>query len=156
MINKPFDPDLARFSFPHFFRPVGIALAAIGFVIGLLFILIDLRITLPVFAIVSMYLEKKFLTVFNTNVADELILLCLLGGLFMIIFSREKPGKPSLTHLKAKALFAALFYNSLLLFFSILFLYGQAFMLILTLNVFSIMIFYLIILNILLIKNKNR
>ncbi|MDY0098119.1 MAG: hypothetical protein RBR81_02860 [Bacteroidales bacterium] len=156
MTNKAADTDLMKFSLPHFFRPAGIILAITGSVIGLLFMLIDLRISLPVFAIVSMYLEKKFLTVFTTNVADELILLCLLGGLFLIVFSREKPGTPSRFNLKARSLFAALFYNSLFLGFSILFLYGQAFGIILALNVFSIMILYLIFLYVFVRKDKYR
>ena len=137
-----------RYQLPHYWKIPGWILIAAGAVLSVIYIWFDFRFTLPVFAIFSYYMEMKFLATFPTNFADELVLLTLLSGFFMVVFSKEKPEEDQLLHLKARAMFKALFYNTILLFAAILFVYGQGFIFFLVLNLFSVFILYLVFLQV--------
>jgi hypothetical protein len=129
---------------PHQLKVPGWLLVAAGTISSIFYLTMDFRIEAPVFAIISYYLEPKFLVSFSTNIADELIMLCLLGGFFLVVFSKDNQEENDSLSLKGRALFKALFYNCIFLFFSILFIYGQAFMLVLVLNMFSVLLLYLV------------
>jgi len=115
-----------------------------GIILTIFYIRTDFRVTIPVFAIFSYYMEMKFMAIFKTNFADELILLSFVGGFFMLVFSKDRRWKPDLDLLKGPALFKALFFNSILMLFSILFIYGQGFFAVMVFNLFSTYILYLI------------
>jgi hypothetical protein len=136
---------------PNKYRPTGWFMVIAGVIAGALFFLIDLRIELPVIALISSFIETKFFTLFVTNIADELILTLLIAGLAIVIFSQEKSvGQVEdieryryLEMLKAKSLFKSLRYNTLFLIVSIFFVFGQGFLWVLLLNLLSVYIIYL-------------
>jgi hypothetical protein len=112
---------------------------------GLIFYLwFDFRLILPVFAVYASFLETRMFTTFRTNIADELIMLSLLAGFLLLVFSKEKTECEILDQIRSRAFLNALLANAGLLIFSILFIYGNGFLTILLLNLFSIFIFYLI------------
>ena len=133
-----------HFLLPYKCKWIGTILIFMGLVELVFYLWFDFRITLPVFAVFSSFLETKMFTSFRTNIADELIMLTLLAGFFMAAFSREKTESEILDKLRAKAFSKAVLTNVIVLIFSILFIYGNGFFAILLLNLFSIFIFYLI------------
>jgi hypothetical protein len=135
-----------NFLLPNTYKRIGAVLIFAGLVGLVFFIWFDFRITLPVFAVYSSFLETKVFTTFRTNVADELIMLTLLTGFFMVAFSKEKTESEIMDQLRAKAFSKAILANICLLVFSILFIYGNGFLMILLLNLILIFIFYLIFL----------
>lgn len=132
-----------KFFLHYYFRVAGIILVIAGLTATFLYLFLQVRIETPVFAIASAYLEMKFFTVFTTNIAEEIILLSLLTGFFLIVFSREKNGSLPDERLRAKAFINAVFYNTIFLGLSVIFLYGQAFIAILAFNTISFFILYL-------------
>lgn len=133
-----------HFLLPYKCKWIGVVLIFMGLVELVFYLWFDFRITIPVFAVFSSFLETKMFTSFRTNIADELIMLTLLAGFFMAAFSREKTESEILDKLRAKAFSKAVLTNVIVLIFSILFIYGNGFFAILLLNLFSIFIFYLI------------
>ena len=129
---------------PYKFKWVGTVLVCLGMVGLVFYIWFDFRLILPVLAVVSSFLETKTFIILQTNVADELILLSFLAGFFFLIFSKEKTETVYLDQLRARAFSKAVVANMVLLLFSILFVYGNGFMAIILLNLFSVFIFYLI------------
>ena len=127
------------------FKLPGWCLAGIGSIAAVCYLVLDFQIVIPVFAIFSSFLETKVFTILRTNFADEMIMLTLLAGLFLVVFSKEKEETPELNLTRAKAWSMALGTNSILLFISILFIYGTGFFAILVLNLYSVFIFYLFI-----------
>ena len=99
---------------------------------------------MPVFAVYSSFLETKMFVTFRTQFADELILLLLITGLALIVFSREKTETEELIKLRADALVKSILINTLLLILSIVFIYGSGFIYVLVFNLFSIFIIYLV------------
>jgi hypothetical protein len=129
---------------PYKYKWVGAVLVFSGLVGLVFFTWFDFVLTLPVFAVFSSFFETKIFTTYWTNVSDELIMLSLLCGLFLMVFSKEKAESGILDKLRAKAFAKAILSNMCLLVLSIIFVYGKDFLAILLLNLFSAFIFYLI------------
>ena len=128
---------------PYSWKFAGLLLTITGIVFTLLYSLIEFRFTMPVFAVYSSFLETKMFVTFRTQFADELILLLLITGLALIVFSREKTETEELIKLRADALVKSILINTLLLILSIVFIYGSGFIYVLVFNLFSIFIIYL-------------
>ena len=135
---------MTNFLLPYKYKWIGMGLVILG-ITGLIFYLwFDFRLILPVFAVYASFLETRMFTTFRTNIADELIMLSLLAGFLLLVFSKEKTECEILDQIRSRAVLNALLANAGLLIFSILFIYGNGFLTILLLNLFSIFIFYLI------------
>lgn len=133
------------------FRFAGIIFLILGLATLIVYLTLDAVISIPAVAVVSSYIETDFFKIVSTNIVDELIFIFMIVGFTLIVFSRGKNEKiDQIT--KAKALFSALKINSILLIISVLFLYGQAFMWALVLNVFTINLIYILII----IHSENR
>ncbi|PKO98745.1 MAG: hypothetical protein CVU13_08465 [Bacteroidetes bacterium HGW-Bacteroidetes-8] len=126
----------------------------LGLILGSMFAFFNLVINMPVLAVFSSFLEERYFAVFTTNVTDELTLLLILGGMFLIVFSKDRLEEESdelsekLFELRSKSMFKALYYNTIFLFFSIIFIYGQGFFWVMIFNLLSVFALYLIILGI--------
>ncbi|MEI6048695.1 MAG: hypothetical protein WCS03_07320 [Bacteroidota bacterium] len=125
----------------------GFVLIFIGLILTILYFSIEFRFELPVFAVASSYVETRFFTTFSTNFADELILLTLLTGFSLVVFSKEKNELDFYNSLRIRAIVKTSVANVLFLIFSVMFVYGSGFMIILILNIFLPFILYLAIFN---------
>ncbi len=141
---------------PHKFRIPGFILVILGITGTVMYFGFNFRFKVPVFAVASSFLETKFLTTIKTNFADELIMLLFLCGFALIVFSREKTELISFETIRYKSFRAAFMANIIILSFSVLFVYGGGFIAILILNIILPGILYLIIFNILKIKELKR
>ncbi|NTW23439.1 MAG: hypothetical protein HGA37_01965 [Lentimicrobium sp.] len=124
-------------------KVVGLLVTTLGVILLITYFWFDFRFKIPVFAVYSVFLETKTLEVFRTNFADELIMLLLISGLGLIIFSKEKKEVEGIDQLRLNAFAKALMANIVLLLFSVLFIFGSAFMAILVVNILSFFVFYL-------------
>jgi hypothetical protein len=134
------------FLLPYRYKWVGAILIFLGLGGLVLFSWSDFRLMLPVFAVYSSFLETKTFAIVQTNVADELIMLFLLAGIFLLAFSKEKMEGENMVRLRSKAIYMALLVNSCLLVFSILFVYGKGFLAALFVNLYSVFLLYLVFL----------
>ncbi len=131
--------------FPNRLKKVGWLLVGIGLILLVAWFSLDVRVELPMFAIVSVYFDTKWFAGFQTNVADELIMLCLLGGLMLVTFSRDKEESCQLDQIRGLAMARAALYNGAFLLVAILFFYGQAFIAVLLLNMCTWFVMYIAI-----------
>jgi hypothetical protein len=137
------------------YKFAGIILILIGLVLSILYFSVDFRFEIPVFALVSSYMETRFFTSFSTNFADELIFLTLITGFSLLVFSKEKNESRSIDCMRSKALVYSARVYVIFLIFSVLFFYGSSFIGMLILNLFSPFIFYLSIFYFLKIGEKK-
>ncbi len=128
---------------PYPWKLAGWFLTLSASVLGVLYNWFDFRFSMPVFAIYSSFLKTKTFETFKTNFADELILLLLIAGLGLVVFSKEKIEFENFDSARNKALARAVILNNVFLLFSILFVYGSGFIAILVLNLVSFSLFYL-------------
>jgi len=134
---------MKNFLLPFPWKFGGICLTLTGLVLAVLYFWFDFRFTMPVFAVFSSFMETKIFATFKTNFADELIMLLLISGLGLIVFSKEKTESDHLNQARIQALIKAILANTIFLFLSVLFVYGTGFIGILVFNLFSVSIFYL-------------
>jgi hypothetical protein len=121
---------------PFKYKIPGIILIIVGLILTILFFTVNFRFEIPVVALLSSYVQTTFMTVFKTNFADELIILLLLAGFFLVAFTREKDEFADLSELRKKAVEKAVVVNTIFLFFSVLFVFGGGFLGVLIINMF--------------------
>ncbi|MDX9812397.1 MAG: hypothetical protein RBU28_08410 [Bacteroidales bacterium] len=138
------------------FRLPGIVLTIAGLTLAIFYFAFDLRFRIPVFALVSSFVKTKFFTGFTTNFADELVILVLLTGLILIAFSAERKEGAEYNGLRFKALKMSLLIDSLILFASVLFIYGGGFIAIVILNIFLPLALYILLFRLYLQRHKKR
>ncbi len=135
-----------KFNFlPRAYKWVGLALIILSGILYFLFDRFAIRLDVPVFAVVSSFMETRFLVFSRTNFTDELTLLLALSGIILISFSKGKVESDELKLLRYISFTKAALYNSIFLILCILFVYGSGFIEILVLNLFSGYFIYLII-----------
>lgn len=130
----------------------GYLLVISGALLSVLYFVLNFRFEMPVLALFSSYAETKVFTVFKTNFADETIMLSLLGGLGLIVFSKEKDETDQIKRIRVNSLIKTVIVYFFFLLFSILFIYGGGFMALLILNIFLPFILYLFFFHVM--KNK--
>jgi hypothetical protein len=133
-------------SYKYKFLGVGLLLAGLALLV--LNYYHRMKAVMPVFAVQSSYIKTTYLTVIKTNVIEEIIMLCLLGGLLLIVFSYEKKEQIEFINLRNESWRIAIIINSAILVFSVLFIYGKGFLAILILNMYSTPIIYYIVFHI--------
>jgi len=119
-------------------------LAFTGAISAVIYIFLDYKLKLPVFAVYSSFLTTKYFTSFKTNFLDELTLLLLISGLALIVFTKERNETEGLDSFRLRAFIRALITNTIFLLLSVIFVYGSGFIAILVVNIFSLFIFYLL------------
>ena len=131
--------------FPNKFKIPGLILLTAGTITTILYFSINLRFELPVFAVVSSFMETKLFTTFSTNFADELTMILLFSGLFILAMSGERDENVQVRAARQKAVKTTLITNSAILAFAILFIYGSGFMAFIIASPFMPFIIYLIL-----------
>ncbi len=135
---------MKNFLLPYYYKAIGVIFVLIAIVFSVLYLKFDLNYTIPVFAIVSIYLETKFFVISQSNIIDEITLILFVLGFGLIVFSKEKNEFEFLSVYREKALVKATIVNAFIMLFSIIFIYGGGILGILVLNLFSVFIFYLL------------
>jgi len=139
------------------FRIPGYVLTLTGLLFAVLYFTIKFRFEIPVFALVSSYLKTKYFTTFSTNFTDESIFLLLLAGLSLIVFSQEKDEKDFYTAMRYKAMVRTVLVNICFLVFSVIFIYGSGFLVMVLINVFLPFIVYLLFFHLMKLQEiRNR
>ena len=133
---------------PYKYKIPGYALLIAGAVMTYLYFVVNIRLELPVPAIISSFAETKFFTSYKTNVADELLIILLITGFSLIVFSREKNETVQLRELRIRSLIRTALTDIFIILFATLFVYGSGFMAIIIMNLFLPFIIYLIFFNV--------
>jgi hypothetical protein len=126
----------------------------VGFVLSALYFGFNFRFEVPVFAVISSYMETRFLATFRTNFADETIILLLLCGFSLVVFSKERNEHDGLKGMRSEALRKAIITDIGLLLFSVLFIYGTVFIAIVMLNLILPFVLYLFFFYMLLLRAR--
>jgi hypothetical protein len=137
---------------PYRWKYVGWMLLTVGIILAGIYLTNEFTLRMPVFAVFSSFMETRMFVTFKTNVADDIILLLLVTGFGMSIGSRERVESEKMDLARGKAFTKAFLWNTLLLLFCILFVYGGGFLGVLIFNLFSFSILYLVFFN--LLKSK--
>jgi len=129
------------------FKYMGWVLLTCGSALAILYHINRIAIMAPVLAVHSSYVQTRYFAIIQTNIYEEITLICFLVGFLLIVFSREKKEFHEYKSLRDQSWRIGILLNSALLAFSILFIYGKGFASILIVNIFSTFaIYYLVFL----------
>lgn len=111
---------------PHKFKYIGYGLITVSLFFGYLYFLGGKPefFNVKVFAIYSVYIEKKSFAVIQTNILDELFAILLLTGLLANVFSRQRFEHPSYNVYRVKAIFRAIVVTVIIWVMILLLIYG--------------------------------
>jgi hypothetical protein len=151
---------------PHFCKWIGLVVLTVGLTLGVFHDKIE---SSKIFSVefkndnaFRRYLLSTDFAISVKNDSVELnftytlqILFIILGGL-MMVFSREKCEDEFIANIRLRSLLIAFFINYLLVIIADLLVYGLDFLVIITYNLYTIMIIHLIVFHILLWKNSKK
>ena len=117
----------------------------------------SLQINTKVFAIFSdqVFRESKFFSFIETNITSTIIGVIFIIGAMMVGFSKEKREDEFIEKLRMSSLLWAVWVNYILLFLSLIFIYGTAFLTVMIYNMFTVLIIFIIRFNYILYKNSK-
>lgn len=130
----------------------GIGLAIIRFIFGIKPEFLNVQ----VFAIYSSMLQNKYLSFFTNHIGEEIAGILILVGLFFIAFSKEKNEMDDYLMIRLHSIYNAVLVNAIILLAAFIFIYGLGFIYILILNMYSILILFIIIFKYSILKLNKR
>jgi hypothetical protein len=136
--------------FPHCMKPVGWALFIPGVLLGILMLLNKMEapslFEVNVFAIADLFPfgAKVLFGITKNNILDEIISMMVIVGALLVAFSKEKHEDELIARIRMESLIWATYVNYMVLAFCIIFLYSFGFVYALIINMFTILVFFLI------------
>lgn len=103
---------------------------------------LDLRILAPIHE--DIFKGYHFGVVIKNNLLDELAGVLVLVGGILVAFSIEKMEDEFIAHIRLESLVWATYVNYGLLLLAILFVYGGAFLTVMIVNMFTLLIFFIV------------
>lgn len=118
---------------------------------------IESNLVTSVFAIVEtpIFEPTKYWTVIQNSIADELLIIAMICGGILVGFSRTKDEDEYISKIRFESLIWAMYFNFALMIITTLFFYGFVYFYVLTANVFSMLLFFIIRFHIKLYQLKN-
>jgi len=111
---------------------------------------------IPVFAIVTSYLETRFMVLAQTNILDETAAVCIISGLICIGFSRLQQEDSFIASLRVRALFMAVYCSAILWIALFLLVFGWPILIVSSLVFLFFLLTNILVFQILLIRNKRE
>ena len=139
----------SNYLFPTAFRKIGWVLLIPSFILGIVYIIMDYEAGFVegwAFAIWGEELFSKtiFFGFIENDLTDELIGIGLLLGSVFAALSKEPVEDEFIQRLRLESLVWALYWNYGILLFAILFIYGMPFFTVMSINLFSLLLIFLI------------
>jgi len=145
LINKN---RMKQILLPSAFKKAGFLLTSLGMIASYFRFGLGIKpdfLEVKTFAIYSSLFKTSWLSLVSNNISEEICAVLFLSGLFMVAFSREKTELDGYNEIRTRSIFSAVYLSYFLLFLSILFVYGIGFLTILSINMFSLLILYILI-----------
>ena len=146
---------------PHKFKLIGLILLAPTLVLAAMFLFNDFEfefLELSVFSLANTPLfgdYDLFVTISN-NITNELIAVLSIVSLLFIAFSKQKNEDELVNAIRLKSLVMATYINYFILLFCVIFFYELAFLWVMLLNMFTILIFFIVYFNLRMFQlNRN-
>jgi hypothetical protein len=130
---------------------LGTAILFIRFYLGIKPVWLEQK----VFAVYSAYLDVKYMSVIQNQLAEEIGGLFLLCGLYMIAFCKEKKETLVTNAARLSAFMISMWISGGMTVFSLFFIYGLGFAFIMMISSLVFLVVYIITFRILIIKNTK-
>lgn len=123
--------ERSKFLLPAKFRFVGSIFFIAGIITGVFRFYLGIKpkiLDARVFAVYSEYLDEKYMKLVNNNMGEEITLLLVLSGLFLIAFAKEKSEDELVRNIRYQSLIISFYLSFTFLLAATFFTYGFAFL----------------------------
>jgi len=100
--------------------------------------------------------ETQFMKMVDNNLTDEIIGILLLIGAVLVAFSKEKDEDEFIRKIRLESLLWATYVNVGFLLFCWIFVYGMMFFNVMLLNMYSLLILFIIRFNVIMLRTKKQ
>ncbi len=150
-----------NYLFSNRYKKVGWLLFIPGFILGLVFLICQSEISLFNFKVFSIeeqaiFSDTNFFSILENNILNELSSILIISGALLIAFSKEKSEDEFISKIRLESLLWATYINYAILLLAIIFVFDTTFLWVLVLNMFTLLIFFLIRFKWALKKSKNQ
>ncbi|MBG16566.1 MAG: hypothetical protein CL853_09465 [Crocinitomicaceae bacterium] len=137
---------------PHKFKLIGLILLAPTLVLAAMFLFNDFEfefLELSVFSLANtpLFGDADLFVTLSNNITNELIAVLSIVSLLFIAFSKQKNEDELVNAIRLKSLVMATYINYFILLFCVIFFYELAFLWVMLLNMFTILIFFIVYFN---------
>ena len=146
---------MVRFLFPHRFKIPGLILFFTVLVFGIADMFMNWNPEFLNGHAFSIFGNNMFLGKTN-NYLDEIESVLLIIGGIWAGFSKEKTEDEYIAKIRLESLVWAVYVNYAVLFLSVIFISGSDFLTVMILNMFTMLIFFVLRFNLILLKDKRR
>lgn len=134
--------------FPYQFKYIGLVFLITGIVLGIIRFYYGIKPTifdLKVFAIYSKYIETIVFSPITNHFSEEIAGILILIGLVLIAFSKEKKETEHLNDIRLYSIILSIYINAIVILISLLFIFGLGFVNVLIINMYLLLVVYIII-----------
>lgn len=114
------------------------------------------NIKMPVIVVEHVFADTEFFTLHSTNIWHSLLWCLVIVGGLMVAFSEEEFEDEYISKLRLESLVWAIYINYAILILSIIFVYEIAFLYVIALNMFTVLLFFILRFEIRLISLKKE
>ena len=137
---------------PHKFKLIGLILLAPTLVLAAMFLFNDFEfefLELSVFSLANtpLFGDADLFVTLSNNITNELIAVLSIVSLLFIAFSKQKNEDELVNAIRLKSLVMSTYINYFILLFCVIFFYELAFLWVMLLNMFTILIFFIVYFN---------
>lgn len=144
---------------PHYYRWPGVLILFLGVLLTYLRFGLGINPKIfecKVFAVYSTYFKTRYFSIIENNITEELCGIFILSGLLLIALTKEKIERPKYQQIRYLALMISMISSTAIVLFSFFFIYGTAFLFMLTLNIFLPLTVYNILFFIMLYRYNHQ
>lgn len=151
----------ARFLISHKYKLLGWFLFITGIVFGVVMLINDFdyfNLEVPVFPLIGetgIFSKNPSLQWSFNNVSDEIVAIILIIGGIIVAFSKTKDEDEYISKIRMESLIWATYVNYFILVLAILFVYDLSFFTVLILNMFTVLLFFILRFHFILYKTKR-
>lgn len=139
----------SNYLFPHRFKKIGWVILIPAAILGVIMILSDFEASFLDFRVPAVVHDeitggRSFFQMIENNLLNEFVGICLIIGLLLVAFSKEKHEDEFISSIRLESLVWAVYVNYGILLLTLLCVYGLDYLWVVIFNMFTILVFFII------------
>ena len=138
-----------NYLFPNKYKKIGWLILIPSAIIGLITLILDfepnyLNFNVPALFIDEFFSDMHFIGIINNNVLNEILGVLIIFSSLLVAFSKEKSEDEYISKIRLESLVWAVYLNYAILLITFLFIFDLSFLWVMILNMFTILLFFII------------
>jgi len=138
-----------NFLLPNSYKKIGWVLFIPAFISGILWLFFEFEPAFLDVKVLTLFnddflVSKGFAAIIENNIANEIIGVLIIVSACFIVFAKEKNEDEFISKIRLESLVRATYLNYGILIFALIFIYNMAFFTVMIINMFTVLLFFII------------